>query len=317
MGASLIRAASELELCRVVAVADPAEDKAQALAAEYDVPYDLDARGLLGRGDVDAVIVASPNFTHCDLTCQAAEAGKHVFVEKPMALSTADCTRMIEACRGADVKLMVGQVLRYLPTFQALLDLVASGDYGEPFAIRTTRIGGGWGGQHRAPWRLRREQCGGPLYEINQHELDFMRCVCGDVESVSAAMGRYREEEIDYEDLAFVMLNFRAGGKGCLMAGHAAVLGSYDGMILCTRGAMTFKGWGEITHQIEGQEPVTFQPSAGDYEPGVRREVREFLEAVRDDCAPPIPGEEGRKNVAIAEAAHQASVEQRAVPVAF
>ena len=317
MGKSLVTAAADLDLCRVVAVADPVEEKARTLADELGVPHHVDTAELLARDDVDAVIVASPNFTHCEVTCQAAAAGKHVFVEKPMALNTADCTSMIDACDAAGVKLMVGQVLRYLPTFQAIRDLIATGDYGEPFAIRTTRIGGGWGGKYSASWRMRKDQCGGPLFEVSQHELDFMRCVCGDVESVAAAMGQYREFAVDYEDLDFVMLHFKRGGKGCLMAGHAAVLGGYDGMILCTKGGLTFKGWGEVTHQVEGQEPVTLTPAADDYEPGVRREVREFLEAVRDDTEPPIPGEEGRRNVAVAEAAHIAAQEQRVVPVAF
>ena len=317
MGKSLITSAASLDVCRVVAVSDPAEEPAKALGQELGVPYHVQAEDLLARSDVDAVIVAAPNYTHCALTCQAAEAGKHVFVEKPMALSVADCTKMIETCRDAEVKLMVGQVLRYIHTFQAILDLIATGDYGDPFGIRTTRIGGGWGGRPATYWRMRRDQSGGPLYEINQHEIDFMRCVCGDVASVSAAMGQFREFTIDYEDLVFVTLNFSRGGKGCLMAGHAAVLGGYDGMILCTKGGFTFKGWGEVTRQIEGEEPVTFTPDPSQYEPAVTREVREFLEAVRDDTPPPIPGEEGRRNIAVAEAAHQAAAEEKTVPVAF
>ncbi len=315
MGRSLVTAAAALDFCVVPAVCDAVAESATKLAEELGAEAAADAADLLARDDITAVLVAAPNFTHCELTCQAAQAGKHVFVEKPMALNTADCTRMIETAQANGVKLMVGQVLRYIPSFCAMLDLLRTGDLGEPFAIRTTRISGGWSGQHRAPWRLKKELSGGPLFEVSQHELDFMRCVLGDVQSVGAVMGNFREKEIDYEDLDLLLLDFKQGGKGCLMAGHAAVWGSYDGMILCTKGSIQFNGFGSCEYMIEGREKR--QLSAEGYEPGVQREVREFLEAVRDDTAPTIPGEEGRKNVAIAEAAHLAAREQRMVPVAY
>ena len=82
---------------RLVAVA--VGSRAPGLAADYGVPAEASAAALLARPDVDAVIIATPHSTHAALTAQAAAAGKHVYIEKPMAVTVAECDAMIDACR--------------------------------------------------------------------------------------------------------------------------------------------------------------------------------------------------------------------------
>jgi len=144
MGASLIRAAKGVELAAVTCVADPQVERARKLAEELGCDYCADSEDVISRDDVDAVFVAAPNFLHAPMTIRAAQAGKHVFCEKPMALSTQDARQMVEAAERAGVKLMVGQVLRYIAPYVYMWDLVRSGELGEPFCMQTTRIGGSW-----------------------------------------------------------------------------------------------------------------------------------------------------------------------------
>ncbi len=90
--------------------------RAPGLAADYGVAYEPTYAGLLARPDVDAVLVATPHADHRNQVIAAAEAGKHVLVEKPMATSVADCDAMIAACRSAGVVLEVIQTLRFRGT---------------------------------------------------------------------------------------------------------------------------------------------------------------------------------------------------------
>ncbi|MFQ6131643.1 MAG: Gfo/Idh/MocA family protein [Armatimonadota bacterium] len=317
MGASLARGTSELDVAAVTRTYDPDTERAEALAKEFSAQASDDLEAVLAAEDVDGVLVAGPNDTHRELTVQAAQAGKHVFCEKPLALTVEDCRQMIRACEEAGVKLMVGQVLRYLPVFETMTELLATGDFGRPFSVATCRLGAGWSeAVERAPWRARQDLCGGVLFEVSQHELDYMRCVLGEVETVFCMADQYLERAADYPDLLYVLMRFEDEGLGLLQAGHAAVMGSYDGKILCEKGTIFFdNGRGLVTYQLAGQEPQTIETREREFEPGVRKEVREFCEAIVRDEEPTIPGLEGLRNVAIAEAAVQSAAERRPVEV--
>ncbi len=315
MGASLAKSAAALGNSQVACVTDPMAEKAVALAQELGCEHCPDNASLLGRDDVDAVIIAVPNHLHKETAVAAAQAGKHIFCEKPLALNVADARAMIDAAATASVKLMVGQVLRYLPTFVYLKELVDSGDLGEPFAMQTTRIGRGWaGGSYMAPWRLKRETCGGPLFEVSSHEIDFMRQVLGEAEWVGATMGHHVVPEVDYEDTAMLLIGFQDGRQGQLLAGHSAHLNAYEGKIFLTEGTIYFTNWpNQIRYCQQGGEEKVVDPGLLEYEPGVQRELREFAQCILDDAPPTIPGEEGLRNVEIAQAAGIAAAEKRLV----
>ena len=319
MGKSLARGVAACEDGRIAAIADPADGVAEAAAEEIgegEVDTYTSVGEMLEREDIPAVIVAVPNFLHAEMTRRAAEAGRHVFCEKPMALNVADARAMIDACESANVKLMIGQVLRYLPPHVWVLDLIRSGDLGEPFGMQVSRIGGGWGKTYRSPWRLEKETCGGPLFEVSAHEIDLMRQVLGEAKTVYASMDNYVTPECDYEDFVHVVINFQAGGRGALLAGHAAKLGAYDGKIFLTGGTIMFSHQQrEVRWVAEGDEPqtTTYEEAAEGYEPGVQREIREFMEAVLDDAEVTIPGREGLRNTEIAQAAGISAASNRVV----
>jgi len=322
MGASLAGGVQALQNATICAVADPAQGAAAALADKLADGESIDAHTdvaeMLERHDIEAVIVAVPNFLHAPLVKQAAQAGKHVFCERPMALNVADARSMIEAAEENAVKLMIGQVLRYIPPYVWIKDLIASGELGEPFGMQTTRLGGGWsGGRYRAPWRMKKETGGGPLFEVAAHEIDFMRQILGEAETVYASMDNYVSADVDYEDFVYVLINFRGGGRGCLRSGHSGFLSTYDGKIYCTEGTLFFDNKAsQVTYQRkgDGEPPVlTYAETGEGYEPGVQREVREFVEAVLNDTAPTIPGTEGLRNTEIAQAAHISAADNRVV----
>lgn len=126
---------------------------------------------------IDAVYIALPNSMHCEYTVRAAEAGKHVFCEKPMAISSAECRKMIDACLRAKVKLMVGYRTHYDATFRKLNQLVRSGALGEVQAFQ----GGFYGMKNKQQWRLDRALAGGgSLLDLGIYPLNAMRWFCGE-----------------------------------------------------------------------------------------------------------------------------------------
>jgi len=310
MGTGLAKAAREIEDIEIVAVSDADGEKAMPLARECDVPFDTDYRPTLDRAEVDAVVVAVPQFLHAEVAVAAAQRGKHVFCEKPMATSVADCDRMIEACRNAAVKLMIGQVCRYHAVHSKVKEIVDSGELGKPTCMFVRRLGGGWGqGSWARPWRLSMAQSGGILMEINAHEIDFMRFVCGDAKRVFAAGGIYRQKEADYPDIVLLAINFASGAVGMLHASQASAIGSYGGRLDCENGTIDFPAiWGQgagVTYQCFGCEPVHIPLGDIRVENPVQHEIRAFADAILNDTEPEIPGSEGRAAVQIAEAAYR------------
>lgn len=311
MGRSLGRQLLELDAGRLVGVTDPNPEAAAEAVGELRAPSFKSVERLLAAPEVDAVIIASPGISHPELAEQAAARGKHIFVEKPMATRAADCDRMIAAAERAGVTLMVGQVLRYYPCWWQALELVREGVLGEPWGVTVTRIGGGWSGWPQ-PWRNSREVSGGLLMEVNAHEIDFMCQVCGDVERVYAEADHFgTEDPSDYPNLCFVSLRFRNGAVGLLHTSTVAAVSDLSGKVQGSEGTLHytngFNPAGEIRYARRDGELQTIRVGDIEVEQPVRRELRLFLESVLSGTPPPIPGREGRRNVAIAEAAYESA----------
>lgn len=301
MARTLARALNRSERARIAMVCDVVEAAAKGFGEELGVPWTTRVEDVLAEDGIGAVIVATPNFTHADVVTQAAQARKHIFCEKPMALSVADCDRMIAACDRAGVHLCIGQVLRYLPVFDHIHRLVGEGRIGAPFAMRVSRLGG-WG--ETQPWRQRRATSGGPLFEINAHELDFMRYILGEPEVVYATGSQRVLTAVDYEDTAIVSVRFAGGAHGVLHSSIGATLGGYDGVIQGTEGTLTFNNWPSTLEwkRTDGEsrrmrdEEIT-APDAH------LRELTHMIDAALDGVPPAISGRDGRAVVAMAEAA--------------
>ncbi|MFP4057595.1 MAG: Gfo/Idh/MocA family protein [Candidatus Brocadiia bacterium] len=309
MGASLARGLGEVEAGELVAVYDERAQAARELADATGARACSSYEELLGGSGVEAVLVASPQFAHREHTVAAAGAGKHVFCEKPMATSLADCDAMLDACRQAGRLLMIGQVCRYHAVHAKVHELVAGGGLGPPVCMEVHRLGKPWGGQWDQHWRLDRAKSGGNLLEVNAHEIDFMRWVCGDVAAVYAAGGRYLDQRLNYPDLAVVTLHFASGAKGLVHAGSVSLLGGYGGRVDCRAGSLAFPTiWGGdagIHVARAGEEPGFLPASELAGANPVAAELGDFLDAVASGRPAPVPGEEGRAAVEAGLAAYR------------
>lgn len=204
-----IRAAGNSE---VTAIQKRSLDAARQKAAEHSVPFYFDSvEALVSSEKVDAVFIVSANSEHHRETLLAANAGKHVIVEKPMAVSLLQAREMIDACRAAGVKFMVGHMLRFSPLNQRLKEIVQSGMIG---TVRYARSHFVYDASiSKRSWVLDKQTAGaGPLFDIGVHCLDTIRFVLNDDRAVRVtSFMQPHHEGASVEKTSVLTVQFSAG----------------------------------------------------------------------------------------------------------
>jgi len=290
---------------RLVAVCDENASLAGKVASEFSARAAKSNRELIDSPDVQGVIVGTPQFAHKEVVLAVARGKKHIFCEKPMALTVADCDEMLRAADKAGVKFMVGQVLRLIPLYATAKQLIASEKMGQPTGIVVTRMAEGFSEAFNVGWRRKGDLTGGVLFEVSVHELDFMRHICGEVDSVFAQSHKVLKQELDYEDLWHVQLKFQNGAIGLLRAGLSALITEHHFTIYCPQGTITTNTPNHVlTYKQPSSEKVEIsQEKIGASEEGFVWELRSWIEAIREDKPMIVTARDGRQAVAIAEAA--------------
>ena len=297
----------------VVAFQSRREATAQAARDQWgsgDVVADW--RDVLARDDVDAVDICAPNALHAELAIAAAEAGKHVLVEKPMATTVADADAMIEAAARAGVVLMAAHNLRFAAPYAAAARAVRDGTVGDVVGVRVAMGHGGpegWTGD--AGWfRDRALSGGGALLDLGIHVADLVRAVTGDeVVEVSAFVRRPSADAV--EESGTVALSLRGGGVGTLSASWS-VRGTADHQLLVhgTEGTLTVERGQAVVRPAAGGDKVVVAPP----EPAPDL-LANFVAACRGEATPVVVPSDGRDALAIIEAAYRSAAEGRAVAV--
>ncbi|HEV2123151.1 MAG TPA: Gfo/Idh/MocA family oxidoreductase [Chloroflexota bacterium] len=316
MGRREAKELTSIPEARLVAVSDVVEAAAETFGREMGVPWHIDHRAVLERPEVDAVIVATPNGFHTEIVTDAANAGKHIFCEKPFAFTVAECDQMIASAEQNDVRLMVGHVLRLMPQFQRVADIFESGALGKPVSAQVTHVS--WLGDPTARYRLKKATTGGLLYDITIHEIDFLQKLCGPAESVFAFLDNKVQPHIDYEDLVQLLIRFKSGAVGHIFSSLASTIPSSGGTIVGERGTLRYqenvpyRRGGVITYRplgVDGQpqEPVSEEVLQEGQENGYVRELRSFVEWVLYGWPPLLTAAEGRAAVQVVEAAYRSA----------
>ena len=257
---------------QITALVSGHRDKAERIAAEYNVPtssiYNYENFDEIAHNpSVDAVYVALPNSMHAEYTIRAAKAGKHVLCEKPMATSVADCEKMIAACKAANVKLMIAYSCHYEPTNLRAIKLIRDGALGQVQTIQSAF------GFNISPgeWRLSKKLAGGgPLYDVGIYSLNACRYLTGEepdhisaYASVIDHDGRFNEVE---ENVSWTM-HFPSGilascntTYGANMDGYFRVYGS-KGWLQVDK-AFVYEGL-HLTRRVFRQKAGRAQPGPG------------------------------------------------------
>ncbi|GIF20114.1 myo-inositol 2-dehydrogenase [Paractinoplanes tereljensis] len=295
-----------LPATRLVAVADPAPGAAQRLAAELgaDRAY-TDAAQVWADPEIDAVVIAAPARFHAGLIVAAAQAGKHVFCEKPAALTLADADRAIDACRAAGVVLQAGFNRRFVPDWAAARTLLDTGQLGTPRLLRSvTRDPGGFDPARVAPGTI--------FLETLIHDFDTLRflnpgAAAVEVFAVADALVESDWRDRGLLDTAVVTVRFDNGAVGTAEACFEASYG-YDvrGEVLGSGGMATMgdgRRTGMVFSYAAGRMIETARSDQELFGDAYVAELAAFAAAVRTGAPPPVTGEDARAALAIALAA--------------
>jgi scyllo-inositol 2-dehydrogenase (NAD+) len=309
MGATLAHhLVFSVEAADLVAIADLNREAAEALArrCQVDRVYE-DHADLLARDDVDAVVIATPTKTHVEMIKVAAAAGKHIFVEKPLALTLAGCDEAIAAAESAGVKLQVGFMRRFDPAYLDAKQRIEAGEIGTPVMFKSTG---------RDPFRTglefaRRENSGGLILDMGVHDFDCARWLMGSelqrVHSEGGCLVFPELAEVGDIDNAVINLHFTNGAVGNIDLSRNAVYG-YDirTEVMGSEGSLWIGDLKQtpllvlnrsgVTHDTLAHFPERF---AGAY----AAEMRAFADAVSGDQPPSISGLDARAATAIGVAA--------------
>ncbi|MCS7180639.1 MAG: Gfo/Idh/MocA family oxidoreductase, partial [bacterium] len=164
---------SQLPDVKIVGIADIRGDKAKSLAIKFKtIPY-FDPDQLINKEDVNLIDICLPTFLHKEYVIKAAEAGKDIICEKPIALTTEDADEMIKICEKNKVRFAIAQVLRFWPEYKYLKDIYDSGKYGKLLTITMRRVSPipTWSWQD---WFLDQEKSGGAVIDLHIHDTDFL-----------------------------------------------------------------------------------------------------------------------------------------------
>lgn len=315
VGASRIAADSMIDAIRaqddsdIFAVMSSDPERGAAFGREHGIARshgDLDA--LLADPDVDAVYVSTTPGLHCAQTVAAAEAGKHVLCEKPLALTVADAQRMVDACAAAGVRLGTNHHLRNSVSHRAIREIVREGRIGRILAARIC-----WAvalPERYHSWRVNDPGQGGPILDLGVHNADTLRFLLDDEPlDVVAQSANHGLTAAGIEDTAMSAVRFRGGAlvqmfqtwvapyveSDIEIIGSAGSVRARDVMMPDSPGTVVLgTAGGETTLELE-------------HEPLYARGVRLFIGAIRGEGEPPSTGRDGVRSLALALATREAA----------
>jgi predicted dehydrogenase len=237
---------------RIVAVCDIERERSERFSALYGhVPAYVDYADLLRDPNVEVVNICTPHGLHAAMSIAASKAGKHVVVEKPMALTTCDAQAMIEAAEQSKVRLMVVKQNRYNVPIALTREALAAGRLGRVFMVQCNVLWNRHDGYYRdSNWRGRRDLEGGVLYTQVSHFIDLMIWWFGDVVR-SEAWIETRNHAVEIEDCGIASLEFASGVMGSLMWTTCVYNRNYEGSITIVGEKGTIKIGGQYLNKIE------------------------------------------------------------------
>jgi len=327
-----------------VAVCGRNADRCTAFADRYGVSAYRDVREMITKGGVQAIVICTPHPAHTTAAVQAARAGAHVLVEKPLAATLRDCDAMLDAASEAGVKLGVISQRRFYEPVQRMKTAIQAGKVGSP--ILGTVVMLGWRDQayyEADPWRGTWAGEGGSLL-VNQapHQLDLLQWFMGPIDELYGYWDNLNHPYIEVEDTAVAVLRFKNGALGSIVVSNSQKPALYGKVhvhgasgasvgVQTDGGAMFIAGMSEILEppindlwtvpgeeqkleEWQQQDRTLFQSVDATRHYHMLQD-RDFLQAILEDRAPLVTGQEGRVSVEIFTAIYRSQRDRK--PIAF
>ena len=255
--------------------------------------WHADWRDLVTDDEVDAVYVATPVHLHAEQTIAAAKAGKHVLCEKPMAMNTAECERMVAACGASGVRLGIAYYRHFYPAVTRIRQLIASRAIGEPVLaqIIASEPFDPRPGAARY-WLVKQSQSGGgPMADFGCHRLEVLLHLLGPIARVRSVVANVALDR-EVEDTAAALLQFERGACAMVAVTNAAAEQQDTLAIFGTRGSIHVASLnaGNLVVRIGAEASIEAHPPAANVHVPL---VEEFVDAVRSGRDPAVDGTSG------------------------
>jgi predicted dehydrogenase len=304
--------------CRLAGVITGTPEKAKEWQARYGIPersvYTYDTMERMAENpDIDVVYIVTPNVEHPEQTARAARAGKHVFCEKPMAVSVAKCEEMIAACKAAKRLLGVAYRCQYDPNHLECIRIARSGEFG---AVRTIDAGFGVAGGRHDQWRLKHALSGGgALVDVGIYALQATRYLTGE-EPVEVSAFESKTDPVKFAEVDEQMswLARFPGGTVANCAASYNMTGLNSFRVHAEHGwfgldpAFAFaRNWGE---RSDGKPIALPEPDL------FAAEMDDFARSILEGRPSKVSGEEGLKDVRIMMAIYESARTGKAVQLA-
>jgi len=308
------------EKASIVANFDVAETLMISKARQWGSQPSKSYEALLKRQDLDAVILLTPHNLHADMAVSAAEAGKHILCEKPLATTIPDADRMIAAAESAGVKLMTAFNRRFVPLIQRTKKLIDGGDLGEVFLCT-----GQSGGSVKYPagsWRISPSiSGGGAIVGELVHYIDLFRWLLGrEVTAVFCNSVNLAKPMWDVEDNALVVLRFQDGVVGYAFTNFSETTPYWDERfkVSGTQGVaeatlMRFSATPELdfgtlkVHRGDARDGWTHSDFGNQRRISFQSEVEHFVDCILNDTEPMVTGEDGRVALKVCLASYESA----------
>ena len=308
----------------VVGIVDPEPEALRSTGDQFGIDPRFDSlEAALDNIEFEAVVITTPTFTHHPIALLAADAGKHILLEKPMALTLAECDHIMLAAERNGVLLQMGFMRRFDPEFVAAARRIQAGEIGQPMMIKSLSHGPGL----PPPWARDIRTSNGMLAEVNSHDWDCTRwLMSSNPERVYAEVANFKGNAhgIDtprFYDNVLVNLRFENGGLGSI-SGVCPCEYGYDARveIVGERGIMQIgeaQGQAVVvcTDRDRGLVTPIYRTWAERFAWGYIREMEHFVHCIQTDTAPSVGGTDGRWAVAGVLAGTKSFLEERPVYV--
>lgn len=286
----------DLPNCNLVSVSRAKSELAEQFANEFGAKkWFSDWRELVADHDIDAVYIATPVFLHAEQTIFAANHGKHVLCEKPMALNVAECDEMIATCKANNIKLGIAYYRRFYPVISRIKQLIASGELGRIAVVQINAFEYFEpDSEHPRRWLIEKTKSGGgPLMDFGCHRLEVLTHLFGEIKQFKSIISNDIFQR-EVEDTATALLSFENGVTGVLTITHSALEPQDTLDIYGTKGSVHIPilNQGEMTLRIRNVESVEFHPSHKNVHLPL---IEKFTESILQDKEPEISGERGRE----------------------
>lgn len=323
---SIVNSIPAARLAAIVeAVPETREQAGEAFEVRPEAQFDsLEAaldRAQAGSAKFEAVVITTPTFTHASLAEMAAQAGKHIFLEKPMALNLAECDAILQAARQNGVLLQLGFMRRFDPEFAAAASRIEAGEIGQPMIVKSLTHGPGL----PPAWARDLGQSNGMLAEVNSHDWDCVRWLMGsNYERVYAETANFKgaANQVDtpnFYDNALVTIRFENGGLGSI-SGVCPCGYGYDARVeivgekgILQIGSLQGQAVVVCTNRDQGLITPIYRTWPERFAWAYINEMRHFVDCIREDRLPQAGGEAGRWAVAGVLAATKSFLEARPV----